>query len=138
MPAAPAPKKVLDTFAIMALFNGESGADQIENLLFDASQGKVELMMASINLGEVWYCIARQASPNLADHYTDELMALSIEMIDADWPLTRAAAAIKVRGNISYADSFAAALAKLHGAALVTGDKEFKQLENEIAIEWLK
>jgi len=59
-------------------------------------------------------------------------------MISADWPLTRAAAAIKARGNISYADSFAAALAKLHGAVLVTGDNEFKQLEDEITIEWLK
>jgi predicted nucleic acid-binding protein len=133
----PVLRKVLDTFAIMALFNGEPGADYIENLLFDASQGNVELIMASVNLGEVWYCIAHQASPELADHYTDELMTLSIKMIDADWPLTRAAAAIKVRGNISYADSFAAALAKIHGAILLTGDNEFKQLEDEISIEWL-
>ena len=59
-------------------------------------------------------------------------------MIDADWPLTRAAAAIKARGNVSYADSFAAALAKLHGAVLVTGDNEFRQLKDEIAIEWLE
>jgi len=121
----------------MALFNGEAGADQVEDLLFRASQGKLELMMATVNLGEVWYCIARAASPESADYYTDELMALSIELIDADWSLTRAAAAIKVRGNLSYADSFAAALAKLHGVALVTGDHEFKQLEDEIVIEWL-
>lgn len=137
MPEAPVEKRVLDTYAVMALFNGEASADRIENLLFDASQGKLELLMASVNLGEVWYCIARQASPDLADHYTNELAALSVTIVDADWPLTRAAAVIKARGNISYADSFAAALAKLHGAILMTGDAEFKQLENEILIEWL-
>lgn len=136
MPAAPE-KRVLDTYAVMALFNGEASAGHIENLLFDASQGKVELLMASVNLGEVWYCIARKASPALADHYTNELMALSVTIVDADWPLTHAAATIKARGNISYADSFAAALAKLQGAVLLTGDPEFKQLENEIEIEWL-
>lgn len=137
MPASHVVRKVLDTFAIMTLFNGEPGADQVENLLFDASQGKVELVMASVNFGEVWYCIARESSPDAADYYTEELMALSIAIVDADWLLTRTAAAIKARGNISYADAFAAALAKLRDAALVTGDNEFKQLENEIAIDWL-
>ena len=137
MAVAPVAKKVLDTFAVMALFGDEPGADHVEGLLLDASQGKVELLMTSVNLGEVWYCIARESSTDAADYYTDELMALSIGVVDVDWSLARAAAAIKARGNISYADAFAAALAKLRGAVLVTGDLEFKQLVDEIGIEWL-
>ena len=137
MAVAPVAKKVLDTFALMALFGDEPGADHVEGLLLDASQGKVELLMTSVNLGEVWYCIARESSTDAADYYTDELMALSIGVVDVDWSLARAAAAIKARGNISYADAFAAALAKLRGAVLVTGDLEFKQLVDEIGIEWL-
>jgi predicted nucleic acid-binding protein len=43
----------------------------------------------------------------------------------------------KARGNISYADCFAAALAKGLGAEVLTGDKEFKVLEGEIGITWL-
>jgi len=38
---------------------------------------------------------------------------------------------------MSYADCFAAALAKLHKAELVTGDKDFKQVESEIKILWI-
>ena len=36
-----------------------------------------------------------------------------------------------------YADYFAAALAKLRKAELVTGDKEFKQVEGEVKILWI-
>jgi predicted nucleic acid-binding protein len=39
---------------------------------------------------------------------------------------------------MSYADAFAAALAKIKNAELVTGDPEFKALEKEIKINWLK
>jgi predicted nucleic acid-binding protein len=38
---------------------------------------------------------------------------------------------------MSYADCFAAALAKDRKCELATGDKEFKQVEGEIGICWL-
>jgi predicted nucleic acid-binding protein len=38
---------------------------------------------------------------------------------------------------MSYADCFAAALAKDRKSDLVTGDMEFKQVEEEISIRWL-
>ncbi len=38
---------------------------------------------------------------------------------------------------MSYADCFAAALAKHRKSDLVTGDKEFKQVEGEVSIRWL-
>ena len=39
---------------------------------------------------------------------------------------------------MSYADSFAAALAKENRAELLTRDKEFEQVEGEIKIAWLR
>ena len=130
--------KILDAFALMAFFHDERGAETVENLIHDAEQGKVKLVICLINMGEIWYSISRKTSPESADHFIQEIQSMAIETIDPDWALTRQAAIYKAKGNISYADCFAAALAKLHGAALVTGDKEFKQLENEITIEWLK
>jgi hypothetical protein len=62
---------------------------------------------------------------------------MAIEVIDADWALTRQAASFKVNGNISYGDCFAAALAKVKKADLVTGDKEFRPLEEQIKIQWM-
>jgi ribonuclease VapC len=42
-----------------------------------------------------------------------------------------------VPGRIAYADCFAAALALQQNATLVTGDPEFKHLENQITIHWV-
>ena len=39
-------------------------------------------------------------------------MGLGIELIEADWSLARMAGAFKARHRMSYADCFAAALAK--------------------------
>jgi PIN domain nuclease of toxin-antitoxin system len=129
--------KILDAFALMAFFHDERGAETVENLIHDAEQGKVKLIISLINMGEVWYSISRKTSPESADHYIQEIQSMAIETVDPDWVLTRQAAIYKAKGNISYADCFAAALAKLYDAALITGDKEFKELEDEIAIEWL-
>jgi hypothetical protein len=45
----------------------------------------------------------------------------------------------KATKKMSYADCFAAALAKIRNAELVTGDPEFKVVESELKkIRWLK
>jgi predicted nucleic acid-binding protein len=38
---------------------------------------------------------------------------------------------------MSFADCFAAALAKQKKALLLTGDPEFKQVETQVTIDWL-
>jgi len=58
--------------------------------------------------------------------------------VDADLSLAKQAAIYKATNKMSYADAFAAALAKIKNAELVTGDSEFKPLEKEIKIGWLK
>jgi PIN domain nuclease of toxin-antitoxin system len=129
--------KVLDSYALMAFFEDEPGADLVRGLIHKAVESDTNLLMSVVNLGEVWYSIARTNSPETADQYIHEIKGLGIEIIDVDWALTRQAAAFKANGNISYGDCFAAALAKSRKADLVTGDKEFKPLEGEIKIAWL-
>jgi predicted nucleic acid-binding protein len=88
-------------------------------------------------VGEVWVAIARAISPAAADQYFQRIRGMRVEIVDADWEITRQAALFKTPGNISYAGCFAAALAKRLDAELVTGDKEFKVLEGQIGIKWL-
>ncbi|MBI5962423.1 MAG: type II toxin-antitoxin system VapC family toxin [Chloroflexi bacterium] len=129
--------KVLDSYALMAFFEDEPGADFVRGLIQKAVDSDTNLLMSVVNLGEVWYSIARTNSPEIADQYIHEIKGMAIEIVDIDWTLTRQAAVFKVNGNISYADCFAAALAKVKKAELITGDKEFKPLEGEIKISWL-
>ena len=63
---------------------------------------------------------------------------MPVEIVPADQALTHRAAIFKATHRMSYADCFAAALAKDRSAELVTGDTEFKQLEKEIKINWLR
>lgn len=129
--------KVLDSYALMAFFEDEAGADVVRDLILKAEENKVILLISVVNLGEVWYSIARTNSADLADQYIGEIDGMAIEVVDVNWQLTRQAAMFKVRRNISYSDCFAGALAKNCKAELVTGDKEFKSLEGEIKIAWI-
>ena len=129
--------KVLNSYALMAFFEDEPGADLVRALLLKAEESDLKLLMSVVNLGEVWYSVARTTSPETADQYVHEIDGMAIDIVDADWIQTHQAAVFKANGNIAYGDCFAASLAKNRKAELVTGDKEFKALEGEIKITWL-
>ena len=94
-------------------------------------------MLGGIHAGEVWYIIARETSVGDADRSITELRHLGIKFVDADWELAHEAGGFKSKHKMSFADCFAAALAKQRKAVLLTGDREFKQVEPEITIDWL-
>ena len=131
--------KILDSWTLMALFNDEPSADEVEKLLQKASAGTHTLLMCVVNWGEIYYSVMRGASQEMAEQKTKEIAAVPIELVpvDADLHLARQAAIYKATHKISYADAFAGALAKIRKAELVTGDLEFKALEKEIKIAWL-
>jgi len=131
-------EKILDAFAIMTFLQDEPGAQIVEDLILGTQAGKIQLAVCVVNLGEVYYSISRSMSSEDAESYVQQIQSMPIEIVNADWVLTRQAALYKTKGNISYADCFAAALAKLRNAEVVTGDKEFKALEDEIKVIWLK
>ena len=128
---------VLDSWAIMAYLEDEPSAEKIADMIADAHDKGHRLLMSVVNIGEVWYSMARRYSNRDADNAIHELRSIGIEFIDVDWATTQIAAGYKAMGGISYADCFAAALAKHHKATLITGDREFQQLEKEIEIVWL-
>ena len=132
--------KVLDSHALMALFNDQAGAEEVEKLLLKAEGGNPKLLMSVINWGEIYYSVMRGASPAMAEEKAKEIAGMQIELVpvDTDLHLVRQAATFKATKKMSYADCFAAALAKLRNAELVTGDPEFKAVEGEIKIGWLK
>jgi predicted nucleic acid-binding protein len=128
---------VLDSWAVIAYLEGEPSAEKIADLIADAHEHDIPLFMSVVNAGEVWYILAREASISDADRAIAELRRLRIELIDADWTLAHEAGGFKAKHKMSFADCFAAALAKQKKAVLLTGDKEFKQIEGDITIEWL-
>jgi ribonuclease VapC len=129
--------KVLDAHALLVFLEKEAGYEKIEQFFVTAVEKDRYLLMASVNFGEVYYIVWRECGQDKAREIEKIIMTLPIEIIDVDIHIAREAARLKATHKISYADSFAAALAKLHKGEVITGDKEFKAVENEIKISWL-
>lgn len=128
---------VLDSYALMAHFEEEPGAEKVERLLKTARAGKTTLYLCAVNLGEIYYSVLRERGTGKADETLAILEQLPISIVDADKALAVLAGKLKAAHPIAYADCFAAALANQLNTKVVTGDPEFKKLENEVGIEWL-
>jgi predicted nucleic acid-binding protein len=132
--------KVLDSWALIAFFEDEPAAEAVEKLLALAVAEKHKLLLSVVNWGELYYNTMREVSQEAAEQTVREIAALPIEIVGVrdDLQLAKQAAIYKATHKMAYADCFAAALAKERKAELVTGDLEFKSLEKEIKINWLK
>ena len=130
---------VLDSYALLAFFEAETGSDRVKNILEAAEAGKCRVNMCVVNLGEVVYITERERGLQKAQEVIARIDELPVTIGNADKVLTLAAAHLKTVCPISYADCFAAALAIQKGGILVTGDPEFRKVKPDcgLRVEWL-
>lgn len=129
--------RVLDSYSLIAYLENEDGADRMIDVFRVARDSGKPLLLSVVNWGEVYYITLREAGKERAEAAAQLISTLPIQIIIADLELTKQAAEFKAVKKISYGDCFAAALAKLRKAELVTGDGEFKQVEGEVKILWI-
>jgi len=128
---------VFDSYAILKFSQDEDGADKVEQLLVSAQHGSLKVYMSEINVGEVYYKTIRRLGLESAKYYLEQLLALPIEVISPSSEIIRKASEIKAQYAISYADCFTAATALMFSASIVTGDPEFRKVEELVTIEWV-
>jgi ribonuclease VapC len=130
---------ILDSFALIAYFEGEKGQGLVTGLFERAEKGGCELFLSIVNLGEIAYIVERERGLPKAQETLARIDELPISICDVDRNLALSAAHLKAHYSIAYADCFAAALAKSKDAALVTGDPEFKNagMDSFVTIVWL-
>ena len=129
--------RVLDSYSLIAYFEGEAGKDTVIEVFRSARDSGKDLFLSVVNWGEVFYIALREEGRERADEVAHLMSTLPIQVVPADLELAKQAAEFKAMKKMSYADCFAAALAKLRKAELVTGDKEFKQVEGEVKVAWI-
>lgn len=129
--------RVLDSYGLLAYFEGEAGKDTMIEVFRSARDSGKDLLLSVVHWGEVYYITLREAGLQRADEVAHLISTLPIEVVPADLHLAKQAAEFKAKHRMSYADCFAAALAKLRKVELVTGDKEFRQVEDEVKLLWL-
>ena len=130
-------RTVLDASAVMAFFEDRPGADKVEELISLAVAGKRDLLMSVVNWGEVYYSVWRAKGQGAARQAAAELAQLPLEIVPADFELTRLAATFRANHKLPYADCFAAALASDRRALVVTADADFKAVANELQVLFL-
>lgn len=128
---------VIDSFALICYLEGEKNSEAVAEILKKGLNDEADIFMSVINWGEVYYIVLREQGKKAAELYLKTIERYPIKIVDVDKELTLEAASIKAKNKLSYADAFAAALSKNKKAVLVTGDTEFKCLENEIKIYWI-
>jgi predicted nucleic acid-binding protein len=129
---------VLDASALLAMFFGEPGMEKMRELFHKASEADRPVFISAVNWAEVLYRMERKqgrAGGELARQFE---RTTPLEAVPVDRELAESAALLKNEHDLGLADAFAAALARSKKAELVTADHEFKSVEKEIKINWLK
>lgn len=129
---------VLDTYSFFAFLEKEDGSDIVRIIFQKALKNKQNLLLSTINWGEIYYISFRKYGKHKAEKIMMIIDSFPVELIATDMSIIKEAAKIKATHPLSYADAFAAAVSKIYHATLLTGDLEFKSLEKEIKIKWIR
>jgi len=128
---------VLDSSALLALFQREEGYEIMEGLLSSAQRGETELIMSEINYGEVLYISGLYRGKERMREVKHLIDMLPLRLVPVNREAVESAAEIKVDNPIAYGDAFAAALALEEGSILVTKDRELEAMSDRIEILWI-
>jgi ribonuclease VapC len=94
--------------------------------------------MNEINVGEVYYILFRKRGPEKADYFIETILAsLPILTVSNGFDDVINAAKIKAEHPLSFADCLTVDTARKYNAIIMTGDPEFKKIEQLVEIEWL-
>ena len=128
---------VLDSFALLALFQDEPGAVRVAGLFESAIAGEDVLSMSYLHLGEVLYTVTARYGAQARRRALARIDLSPITIMPVTRPLALSAARIKNGRGMDYVDAHVVALALDMGAIVVTGDPDFERIESMVAIDWL-
>ena len=128
---------LFDSFAMLRFFYREPGAERVRDLLKEAAKNETPLLISAINVGELIYIVQRRSGEQAKLQMLVKLKSLGLTILPCPDELVFSAAELKARFSMSYADTFAVASAMEQNATLVTGDPEFRQLEQLVKILWI-
>ena len=128
---------VADASALLRYLDREAGFDRVAHLLKESARGKSELLVSTVNWGEIISVIYKAHGMSVAKSTSASMRALPMTIISVDANHAETAGILKQDFKLSYAGAFAGALALEKGATLVTADFDFKPAAHAIKIEFL-
>jgi predicted nucleic acid-binding protein len=128
---------VLDSSALVAHFASEPGGEVVRDLLREARRRKVTLSISAVNLGEAIYVAARKRGAAGTESLVRWLPQLPLTVSAAEKDDAVAAANLKIKHHLPYADCFVAALALRLQAAVITSDRHFETVADMMPVRWI-
>jgi len=96
-------KYVMDSYAMIAFFEDESGADRVSKILNEIVERKAKGFMSVMNWGEIFYNTMREQGIEVAETIITQFNKYQIQLIDVDKKLTYQAAKLKAKYAVAYA-----------------------------------
>jgi predicted nucleic acid-binding protein len=124
---------VLDTSAMLAFWNDERGADQVERMLKAAGPGS-KIYISFMTLMEGKYQLWRRVGKDTAEEFERMIRNLPLSRVDVTESILNYAVEIKATTRLSVADSWIIATAIETGSALVHKDPEFEQVKDRLEL----
>jgi len=116
-----------DTYAFFEILKGNPNYQKYKN--------EVSMVTTKLNLMELHYGLLLSIGKEEADLRFDEYSYYTTEITDSVLKKATEFKAFHRKRNISYIDSIGYTIAKLVGIKFLTGDQQFKDLEN---VEFVK
>ena len=111
-----------DTYAILEVIDG--------NLSYINLTNGVNFIFTKLNLLELHYAIFRTRTKQDADILFEELSKYSLDITDDDYKNASAMKLHYKKQRLSYVDCIGYCMARRLGIKFLTGDNEFKGMEN--------
>ena len=119
---------LLDTSALLALRDNETGAERVAELLQRSQARQGSCLVCFMSRMEMLYRVWKDEGERAARLADAQLRSLPLDWVAASDALLDRAAAIKATHPLSVAYAWIAAAAEQEGAVLVHKDPEFRSL----------
>ena len=128
---------VFDSSALIALLEGEKKGAQVIDILSKAVAEQTEIYVSVINWGEIMYVAEQKRGQEHRKKLEEAIDKMGLEIADVNRETVNQAIFFKAHYHLDYADSFAASLAFLKKAVLVTGDRDFERIKSQVSVHLL-
>jgi len=122
---------VLDTSAILAVWQGEDGSNDVKEFINKAGRGECKLYLSFMTFFEAYYTTKRRAGESKAlEIYYWLSNTLPAERVNLEEPILIRAGDLKIKHEISAIDAWILATGSFRNASVIHKDSEFDRIES--------
>jgi predicted nucleic acid-binding protein len=121
---------VFDETALYAMFHKERGGEEVQTMFNEILDKKAKGFICSISIGELYAMNLKKKSFETANKMVKGLLMLPVMIQEPSLSITLLASDLKVKSQLTFPESYAAALALELNATLITRHRVFDAVDD--------